>query len=110
MKHSRRETLPATNSRSKVAPGRCSIGVAFQLICQGGVRTSVVDKDVDVPWTCLDLLESLLNRFVTSEIDLDRFNGASRLWTFFVQELDGKLGLLGRTTAEKKAVGFVGLE
>jgi hypothetical protein len=41
----------------------------------GGVHTSVIDEGVDVPWTGLNLLESLLNRLVTSEIDLDRFNG-----------------------------------
>jgi len=63
-----------------------------------------------VPWTGLDLLESLLDRLVTGEIDLDRFNGAGRLWTFLVEGLDRELGLLQRTTAEENVVGLVGLQ
>ena len=74
------------------------------------MHTSVVDEGVDVAWTGLDLLESLLNRLVTGEINLDRFNGVSRLRTFLVEGLDRKLGLLQRTTAEKNVVGHVGLQ
>lgn len=76
----------------------------------GSERTGVVDEDVDVPWTGLDLLESLLDRLVTGEIDLDRFDGVGRLWAFFVEGVDRKLGLVQRSTAEKKVVGSVGLQ
>ena len=76
----------------------------------GSERTGVVDEHVDVPWTGLDLLVSLLDRLVTGEIDLDRFDGVGRLWTFFVEGVDRKLGLVQRSTAEKKVVGSVGLQ
>ena len=74
------------------------------------MHTSVIDEGIDVPWTGLDLLESLLDRLVTGEIDLDRFNGVGRLWTLLVEGLDRKLGLLQRTTAEKNMVGVIGLQ
>jgi hypothetical protein len=63
------------------------------------VHISVINEGVDVPWTGLDLLESLLDRLVTGKIDLDRFNGVGRLWTLLVEGLDRMLGLLQRTTA-----------
>ena len=63
-----------------------------------------------MPWTGLDLLESLLDRLVTGEIDLDRFDGVGRLWTFLVKAVDRKLGLLQKTTAEKNVVGLAGLQ
>lgn len=69
-------------------PWEMSVSTECQGI-SGGVVTSVVDKGVDMPWTGLDLLKSLLNRFITIEIDLDRFDGAGRLWTFLVDGVDG---------------------
>jgi len=61
---------------------------------EAGVHASVVDERVDVPCTGLDLLDRLLDRLVTGEVDWDRFNGVGRLWTFLVKGLDRKLGLL----------------
>lgn len=60
----------------------------------GGVHTSVVDKDVNVPWPGLDLLESLLDRLVAGDVNLDRFNDIGRRWTFCMKGLDRKLSLL----------------
>ena len=58
------------------------------------VHTSVVNEGINFPWTSFDLLESLLDRLVTGEIDLDSFNSVGRLGAFSVKGLDGKLGLL----------------
>ena len=63
-----------------------------------------------MPGTGLDLLESLLDRLVTGEIKMERFNGVGRPWTFLVEGLDGKVELLQRTTTEKNVVGPVGLK
>lgn len=82
------------------------VGVGYGKV----VHTGVVDEDVNVPWTGLDLLESLLDRLITSEIDLDRFDGTGGLWTFLVESLDRTLSLLQRTTAEENMVGLVGLQ
>ena len=56
---------------------------------EGGALTGVIDQGVDVPWTGLDLLKSLLDGFVAGEVDLDRFDGAGRLRTFLVEGFDG---------------------
>lgn len=74
------------------------------------MHTSVVDEDVDVPWTGLDLLESLLDRVVTGEIKMERFNSVGRPWTFLVEGLDGEPELIQRTTTEQNVVGLVRLE
>ena len=109
MKQSRRETLPATNSRSKVAPGEAMLfRVRKSWNVERCIHTSVVDENVDVAWTCLDLLESFLDRLVTCEIDLDNFSGVGRFGTFFMEGLDGKFRLLRRTTAKEDVIGIVG--
>ena len=63
-----------------------------------------------MPWTGLDLLESLLDRLVTGEIKMKRFDGVGRPWTFLVEGLYGESELVERTTAEKNVVGPVRLE
>ncbi len=73
--------------------------------------SSVVDERVEVTRISLDLFESLLDRLVPSNIDLDKFNGVTGFWNFLVELLDGKFALLQRTTAEKNVVfGLVRLE
>jgi len=74
------------------------------------VHTSVVDEGVETPWTGLDLFESLLDRLVAGEIELDRFNGVGRLWAFFVEGFNRKLALLRRPTAEDDVLGLVRLQ
>ena len=74
------------------------------------MHTGVVDEGVDVAWTGLDLLESLLDRLVTGEIELEGFDGVGRVRTFLAEALDRGFGLLRRTTAEENVVGLVGLQ
>lgn len=71
-----------------------------------GIYTSIVDEGVEAPWTDLDLLESLLDRLIAGEIELECFNSVGRLWAFFVEGLDRKLALLRRTTGKNDVVGL----
>ena len=36
---------------------------------------TIVDEGVPLPWTGLDLLETLFDRIITGEINMDRLNG-----------------------------------
>ena len=60
----------------------------------GRVQTSVVDEGVDVSVARLDLLESLLDRLVTGEINCQRLNGVGRLWTFFLKIFNREICLV----------------
>src|SRR5258708_40292771 len=51
---SRRETFPARNSRSNVAPKENQF--VWTALRDEELRTSIVDKSIDVPWIGLDLL------------------------------------------------------
>ena len=74
------------------------------------MHTTVVDEGVNVPWTGLNLLERLLDRLITHEINLNCFNGVGQLWTFLVEGLNHKLDLLQRTTVKKDVIGLVRLQ
>lgn len=63
-----------------------------------------------MPWTSLDLLESLLDRLITGEIHLYRLNGISRRWTFFLEGLDCMCCLLLGATAEEDMISLGGLQ
>ncbi len=39
-------------------------------------------RGVEASWAGLGLLEGLLDRLVAGEVDLDRFHGVGRVWTF----------------------------
>lgn len=67
-------------------------------------------RGAEASWAGLDLLEGLLDRLVAGEVDLDRFDGVSRVWTFLLEGLDRMLGFLERMTAEKNVVGVAGLQ
>ena len=77
---------------------------------KGCIHTCVVDEGVEMSRTGFDLRESLLDRLVTGDIDLDRLDGVGRLGTFLAEGVDGKLGFFQRTTTEKNAVGFFRLQ
>ena len=76
----------------------------------GFVLTCIVDEGVNVARACFDLLESVLNRFVTREIDFKGFNGVDGFWTILAEGLYSKLGLLEGTATQKDVVGFMGLQ
>jgi hypothetical protein len=85
---SRRETFPARNSRANVAPKE--IQFFWTALRDEELRTSIVDKSVDVPWIGLDLLESLLDRLVATNIYLNRLDSILKIWTFVMKVFDGQ--------------------
>ena len=62
-----------------------------------------------MPRTSLDLLKGLSDRLVAVEINLKRFNSVGNLWTFLLKQVDGKIGLVRRSSAKKNVVGLVRL-
>ena len=72
--------------------------------------TSVVDEDVEVTWTLLNLSNGLLDRCIVVHVNTDRFDGVLRLGQLAVDALDSGGSFLSRASGAEDVVWLLSLE
>ena len=72
--------------------------------------TRIVDKRVDMAWTCLDLLKGFADRFVAGQVDLYDFEAVGRVWTFLLEIINSYISFVQGSTADEDVIWFGGFE
>jgi hypothetical protein len=73
-------------------------------------HTCIVDEDIQTALVGLYLLEGILDRLVTGEIELHSFDSVARLWAILLEGLDSRLGLLQRAATHQDVIWLAGLQ